>query len=160
MWPSRSCCCRRPAPRSTSTAISRCAGMRSGSWCWRCRGWSRWSNRTVDRARGNPGRPVAAKPARGALTEQCELALLYLDCREQSMEAIATRVRGDEQTVETVRRKAVEETGLRIRELAPVVVCFSSLGISTKRLAPLPCTLFVGRPRRQWRRPVRMNWRT
>ena len=38
---SRWCCCRRPAPRSTSTAISRCAAMRSGSWCGRCRGLCR-----------------------------------------------------------------------------------------------------------------------
>ena len=32
---SRWCCSRRPARRSTSTAISRCAATRSASWCWR-----------------------------------------------------------------------------------------------------------------------------
>ena len=35
---SRSCCCRRPAPRSTSIAISRCAATPSATWCARCRG--------------------------------------------------------------------------------------------------------------------------
>ena len=34
---SRSCCCRRPAPRSTSIAISRSAATRFGRWCGRCR---------------------------------------------------------------------------------------------------------------------------
>ena len=34
---SRSCCCRRPAPRSTSIAISRCAATSSANWCGRCR---------------------------------------------------------------------------------------------------------------------------
>ena len=36
--PSRSCSFRPPAPRSTSTAISRCAATHSGRWCRRCRG--------------------------------------------------------------------------------------------------------------------------
>ena len=44
MSPSRWCCSRRPAPRSTSTAISRCAATPSGNWCWRCRGWYRSIN--------------------------------------------------------------------------------------------------------------------
>ena len=34
---SRSCCCRRPAPRSTSIAISRSAATRSAISCARCR---------------------------------------------------------------------------------------------------------------------------
>ena len=33
----RSCCCRRPAPRSTSIAISRSAATPSATWCARCR---------------------------------------------------------------------------------------------------------------------------
>ena len=33
----RSCCCRRPAPRSTSTAISKSAATPSATWCGRCR---------------------------------------------------------------------------------------------------------------------------
>ena len=33
--PNRSCCCPRPALRSTSTAISRCAATRSATWCVR-----------------------------------------------------------------------------------------------------------------------------
>ena len=33
---SRSCCCRRPAPRSTSSAISRCAATSSANWSGRC----------------------------------------------------------------------------------------------------------------------------
>jgi UDP-N-acetylmuramoylalanine-D-glutamate ligase len=37
MSKSRWCCCLRPARRSTSTAISRCAATSSASWCWRCR---------------------------------------------------------------------------------------------------------------------------
>ena len=37
---SRWYCCRRPAPRSTNTAISRSAATRSGRWCGRCRGSS------------------------------------------------------------------------------------------------------------------------
>ena len=35
---SRSCCCRRPAPRSTSIAISRCAATRSAAWSRLCPG--------------------------------------------------------------------------------------------------------------------------
>ncbi len=44
---SRWCCCRRPAPRSTSTRISRCAERRSPIWCWHCREFNRF-NRTVN----------------------------------------------------------------------------------------------------------------
>src|SRR3954451_21019562 len=38
---SRWCCCRRPAPRSTSIAISKSAATSSAIWSWRSRTWSR-----------------------------------------------------------------------------------------------------------------------
>ena len=47
---SRSCCCRPPARRSTSSAISRCAAPGSATWCGRCRGSSR-SERPTSRTR-------------------------------------------------------------------------------------------------------------
>ena len=40
--PSRWCCCRRPAHRSTSTAISKFAAPGSATWSRRCRASSRW----------------------------------------------------------------------------------------------------------------------
>ena len=64
---------------------------------------------------------------------QARVPLMYLGCREQLMEAIAGRVQDGEQPIETVRREAVEEAGLRVRELGQVAVCWSSPGVSTER---------------------------
>ena len=52
-WPSRSCSCRRPARRSTSTATSRSAAPSSVSWCGPCRASSKLLDATDcgDRAR-------------------------------------------------------------------------------------------------------------
>jgi hypothetical protein len=47
---------------------------------------------------------------------QTRIPLVYLGCREQLMEAIAGRVE-DEQPPEAIRREAMEEAGLRIRDL-------------------------------------------
>jgi nudix-type nucleoside diphosphatase (YffH/AdpP family) len=63
---------------------------------------------------------------------QIRIPLLYLGCREPLMEAIAGRVE-DEQLQETVRREAMEEAGLRIREVEHIGVCWSSPGVSTER---------------------------
>ena len=41
-WPMRWCCCRRPAPRSTSTAISKSAAPGSATSSLRCPASSRW----------------------------------------------------------------------------------------------------------------------
>ena len=56
---------------------------------------------------------------------QTRIPLVYLGCREQLMEAIAGRVE-DEQPPEAVRREAMEEAGLRIRDLGFVATCWSS----------------------------------
>jgi nudix-type nucleoside diphosphatase (YffH/AdpP family) len=63
---------------------------------------------------------------------QTRIPLVYLGCREQLMEAIAGRVE-DEQPPEAVRREAMEEAGLRIRDLGFVATCWSSPGVSTER---------------------------
>jgi nudix-type nucleoside diphosphatase (YffH/AdpP family) len=63
---------------------------------------------------------------------QPRIPLLYLGCPEQLMEAIAGRVEG-EQPPEAVRREAMEEAGLRIRDLEFVATCWSSPGVSTER---------------------------
>jgi nudix-type nucleoside diphosphatase (YffH/AdpP family) len=57
---------------------------------------------------------------------------LYLGCRKQLIEAIAGRVE-DEQPLEALHREAMEEAGLRIRELAHIATCWSSPGVSTER---------------------------
>lgn len=63
---------------------------------------------------------------------QTRVPLLYLGYRKQLLEAIAGRVE-DEQPLEAVCREAMEEAGLRIRELGHVAVCWSSPGVSTER---------------------------
>ena len=63
---------------------------------------------------------------------QARVPLLYLGYRDQLMEAIAGRV-DDEQPLETVRREAMEEAGLRVREVEHIGVCWSSPGVSTER---------------------------
>jgi nudix-type nucleoside diphosphatase (YffH/AdpP family) len=63
---------------------------------------------------------------------QTRVLLLYLGYRERLMEAIAGRVE-DEQPLETVRREAMEEAGLRVREPEPIATCWTSPGVSTER---------------------------
>jgi 8-oxo-dGTP pyrophosphatase MutT (NUDIX family) len=70
---------------------------------------------------------------------QTRVPLLYLGYRERLMEAIAGRVE-DEQPLETVRREAMEEAGLRVLEPEPIATCWTSpasrpsVSISTSRL--------------------------
>jgi nudix-type nucleoside diphosphatase (YffH/AdpP family) len=73
-------------------------------------------------------------PDRGLalVVRQIRVPLLYLGCRERLMEAIAGRVE-DEQPQQTVRREAMEEAGLRIRDLEHLATCWSSPGVSTER---------------------------
>jgi len=64
---------------------------------------------------------------------QTRVPLLYLGDRERLMEAIAGRIE-DETPLDTVRREAEEEAGLRIREVGHVATCWLSPGVSTERL--------------------------
>jgi nudix-type nucleoside diphosphatase (YffH/AdpP family) len=64
---------------------------------------------------------------------QTRVPLLYLGCREPLMEAIAGRVDDGEQPMETIRREAMEEAGLRLRELAHIATCWATPGVSTER---------------------------
>jgi nudix-type nucleoside diphosphatase (YffH/AdpP family) len=62
---------------------------------------------------------------------QARVPLLYLGYLEQLMEA-GGHVE-DEQPLETVRREAMEEAGLRVREVEHIGVFWSSPGVSTER---------------------------
>jgi nudix-type nucleoside diphosphatase (YffH/AdpP family) len=64
---------------------------------------------------------------------QTRVPLLYLGCRERVMEAIAGRIENEE-PLDAVRREAMEEAGVRLRELEHIATCWSSPGVSTERL--------------------------
>jgi nudix-type nucleoside diphosphatase (YffH/AdpP family) len=64
---------------------------------------------------------------------QTRVPLLYLGDRERLMEAIAGRIE-DETPLDSVRREAEEEAGLRIREFGHVGTCWVSPGVSTERV--------------------------
>jgi nudix-type nucleoside diphosphatase (YffH/AdpP family) len=76
--------------------------------------------------------PYDAERRLALLVCQTRVPLLYLGYREQLMEAIAGRVE-NEQPLEAVRREAMEEAGLRIRELGHIATCWASPGVSTER---------------------------
>jgi nudix-type nucleoside diphosphatase (YffH/AdpP family) len=64
---------------------------------------------------------------------QMRVPLLYLGCRERLLEAIAGRIENEE-PLDAIRREAMEEAGVRIRELEHIGTCWLSPGVSTERL--------------------------
>jgi nudix-type nucleoside diphosphatase (YffH/AdpP family) len=63
---------------------------------------------------------------------QTRVPLLYLECRERVMEAIAGRIENEE-PLDAARREAMEEAGVRMRELELIATCWSSPAVSTER---------------------------
>jgi nudix-type nucleoside diphosphatase (YffH/AdpP family) len=63
---------------------------------------------------------------------QTRVPLLYVGYPERLMEAIAGRIENEE-PLAAIRREAMEEAGVRLRELEHIATCWSSPGVSTER---------------------------
>jgi nudix-type nucleoside diphosphatase (YffH/AdpP family) len=69
---------------------------------------------------------------RALVVYQTRVPLLYVGCHERLMEAIAGRIENEE-PLDAIRREAMEEAGVRLRELEYIATCWSSPGVSTER---------------------------
>jgi nudix-type nucleoside diphosphatase (YffH/AdpP family) len=78
--------------------------------------------------------PYDAERRIALLVRQTRAPVVYAGTTEPLLEAIAGRVE-DEEPMESARREALEEAGLRLGGLQHVATCWLSPGISTERIA-------------------------
>ncbi len=78
--------------------------------------------------------PYDAERRKALLVKQFRTPMLYAGGVLHSLEAIAGRV-DEGEPADTARREAMEEAGLRITTLEPVVTSWSMPGVSTERIS-------------------------
>lgn len=110
-------------------------------------GWGRYLGVTIRRADGGRLRRevedhgeaaglLAYDPERrtALLVRQLRAAMLLAGGRSETLEIVAGLVEEGEAPEASIRREAMEEAGLAIREIEPVVVMQTMPGISTERI--------------------------